>query len=98
MIRRAVVICIMVMLLLVSTTIAGDGTVCKDRDVSAGNSQSPNERIKLQEYINDIPQYGNYYEWDGSKWQRYKASIPQHGSYLKEVKHEERSPESKAAE
>ena len=40
---------------------------------------------KLIEYKNDIPQYGNYYEWDGKKWQRYEGNIPQSGDYLKNI-------------
>ena len=92
MISRAVVTCIMAMLLLVSAVIAGDNPLPEGS--SAGKTQSSKTRIRLQEYSNDIPQYGNYYEWDGSKWQRYKAAIPQHGSYLKEVKPAERSPAS----
>ena len=43
---------------------------------------------KLIEYKNDIPQYGNYYEWDGKKWQRYEGNIPQFGDYLKKITRE----------
>jgi hypothetical protein len=97
MISRATVICIMAMLLFVSGVIAGEDPLFQGKDRSTGNSQVPNTRIRLQEYSNGIPQNGNYYEWDGSKWQRYKGAIPQQGSYLKEVKPEERLPETREA-
>jgi hypothetical protein len=81
------------MLLLVSGVIAGDAPVPEGS--TAGNTESPKKNVRLQEYRNDIPQQGNYYDWDGSKWQRYKAGIPLHGSYLKEVKPEQQSPETR---
>ena len=91
--RHSIVLCLMAMLFSVTTTIAGDDTLLKDTSNTSGTSVRPTKRIRLQEYSNDIPRYGNYYEWDGSKWQRYKDAIPQLGSYLKEVKPEGRSPE-----
>lgn len=91
--RRSVILCLTVMLLLVSGVIAGDNSLPEGS--SAGNAESPGKKARLQEYRNDIPQQGNYYEWDGSKWQRYKAGIPRHGSYLKEVKPEEKASETR---
>lgn len=91
--RHSVVLCLMAMLFSVATTIAGDDPLLKGTSNTSGTDALPTKRIKLQEYSNDIPRYGNYYEWDGSKWQRYKDAIPLLGSYLKEVKPEERSPE-----
>jgi hypothetical protein len=91
--RRAVILCLTGMLLLVSGVIAGDAPLPEGS--SARNTEAPGKKARLQEYRNDIPQQGNYYEWDGSKWQRYKAGIPQHGSYLKQVKPEEKSSETR---
>ena len=51
---------------------------------------------KLIEYRNDIPQYGNYYEWDGKKWQRYEGNIPQYGDYLKKITRGENPGETKS--
>lgn len=91
--RRSVMLCLTVMLLHGSGVIAGDNPLPEGS--SAGNIESPGKKTRLQEFRNDIPQQGNYYEWDGSKWQQYKAGIPQHGSYLQEVKPEQHPPETR---
>ena len=58
-----------------------------DNDKLEKINPSPQKKgDKLIEYKNDIPHYGNYYEWDGKKWQRYENNIPQDGDYLKKIK------------
>jgi len=95
MISRYYISCFILIMFLVTGVLAGDGTLPKGENSSLEKGSRQEKRYKLEEYVNDIPQYGDYYEWDGTRWQRYKASIPQHGSYLKEVKPEERGLEIK---
>jgi|GEM_PF-3336493 hypothetical protein len=95
--RRSVVTCLITVLLFISGVIAGEVPLLKDKEHSSGNSDLQKKKIRLQEYNNGIPRYGNYYEWDGSKWQRYTSDIPELGSYLKEVRPEGTTPETQEA-
>lgn len=95
MMNRSFISCFMFMLLLTTDLLSADSTRVKEKNGSPKNEAGQEKGYKLQEYVNDIPQYGDYYEWDGTRWQRYKGDIPQYGNYLKEVKPEERGLEIK---